>query len=286
MRNTTFNWYGRDGKQIFGQLWQPDSEVRTESVIILIHGMGEHSNRYEHFARFFTSRAYAILACDLRGHGQSEGKRGHVSKFDVFFEQVDKLLEESSKRFPGVPKFIYGHSMGGNIVTSHALNRHPRVMGVIASAPWLKIDPPVPNNKVMQAKAMNYVWGSYAESNQLDVDKLSRDRNVVETYINDPLVHDKVSVRLFLEGTTYAEYCLSNAPQLDIPMLLMHGSADAITSAAGSAEFAAKAADYAEYKEWPGLYHEIHNEPEQQEVMTYAYNWMQEELASSSSATV
>ncbi len=274
MKHTNLNWQGSDGQEIFGRVWEPELKSDVEAVIILVHGMGEHSGRYQHFADFFSERNVAIISFDLRGHGKSPGKRGHVDSFDVLLSQVDKGLEESSRRFPGEKKFIYGHSMGGNIVINHALTRNPRVSGVIASAPYLRLPNPVPSSKMLQAKLMNRIWGSYAESNQIDVTQLSRDKAVVAAYEKDDMVHPKISVRFFIDSFNAAQYSLDHADQLDIPMLIMHGTADTITSHLASQEFAAKAPNYVSYKSWKGLYHEIHNEPEQNEVMQYAFDWM------------
>lgn len=278
MKTNTFNWYESDGKKVFARVWQPDNTLNLKGTISIIHGLGEHSGRYEHVAAHFVSKNFAVLACDLRGHGNSEGQKGHVSGYSTFYDQIDSLLESSSKRFSGEPKFLFGHSMGGNIVASYALKRKPRIMGFIVSAPWIYPGVEVPQSKITMAKIANKVWSSYSESNNLDPNHISRTEQVVQDYIDDPLVHDKISVRLFLKGTANAKFILKNASKLRLPMLLMHGTADAITKPEGSAEFAAKNPDYITYKEWEGLYHELHNEPEQQEVFNVMQSWMETKL--------
>jgi alpha-beta hydrolase superfamily lysophospholipase len=282
MQHTEYNWYGTDGKMVFAQTWHPEKEISLvlTGVVCLIHGLGEHSGRYEHVARFFTQHNFAVIACDLRGHGQSEGARGYVRSFDVLLDQVDKLLEESSKRFPGVPKFIYGHSMGGNIVISHALTHNPRVKGVIASAPWLRASVPVPAIKLLMARVANLVWGGYTEDNQLNTSALSHDPAVVEAYELDPLVHRRISARLFFSGVEYGKMCLAEAAKLRIPMLVMHGSGDTITDHEASREFVERAGRGVSLKIWEGLFHEIHNEPEHVNVLQHMLDWMQERLKS------
>lgn len=278
MVKTDFNWYGSDGQLVFARTWAPDEKIDLRAVICLIHGMGEHSGRYQHVAEFFVKNNYAVIACDLRGHGQSEGKRGHVSSFDFYLGQVDKCLEESSKRFPGETKFIYGHSMGGNIVMSNALTHNPRVAGIISSAPWLRATVPVPSSKLMMARIANMFWGSYRENTGLDAAKLSHDEVVVKAYQEDSLVHGKISARLFFEGTASGEMCLRKANDLSVPMLIMHGTEDEITDPKASAEFAQKAGSTASFKEWPGMYHEIHNEIGKEEVLQYALDWLEGRL--------
>ncbi len=282
MKHAEFNWYAPDGQQIYGRVWAPPSGTNIQAVIILVHGMGEHSGRYQHFAEFFTDRDFAIVSFDLRGHGKSEGKRGHVSNYEVLLSLVDRCLEESSKRFPGEKKFVYGHSMGGNIAISHTMMHNPRILGTIASAPYLRTPMPISSFKLMQAKFMNKLWGSYAENNQIDTSQLSRDEQIVKAYENDDMVHPKISVRFFMGATMAADHCLNNASQLNIPMLIMHGTSDTITSFDASREFAEKAPNVT-FKPWKGMYHEIHNEPEKEEVLNYAHEWMMERLKSSSS---
>ncbi len=276
MKHTEFEWYGADGMPIFAQTWQPDNNLDLKAVICLVHGMGEHSGRYEHLAKFFANKNYAVIAFDHRGHGKSDGKRGHVASYQILLDQVDRALEETSKRFPGAAKFIYGHSMGGNVVINHALTRNPRVLGVIASAPWLRLPEPVPPKKIWQARLMKMLWGSYTESNRLDTSLLSRDPKVIEAYEIDELVHDKISVRFFLGCHQAAVNSLYNAGSLYVHMLVMHGSEDGITDPSGSQDFCAKAGEgMADLKIWEGLYHELHNEPEQQEVFEYVLDWME-----------
>lgn len=278
MKKINFNWYNTEGNKIFARIWQPEQKLELKGVICLVHGLGEHCGRYEHFAKFFVEHDFVVISCDLTGHGQSEGKRGHVSSFDVFYDQLDKLLEEASKRFPGEPKFIYGHSMGGNIAINYAILRKPRVLGVVASAPWLRPAMAIPSSKLALAKIANVIFPSYLENNGIDVNQLSRDPKVAEAYVKDPLVHNKISARLFMNGTERAKYAMDNATQLRVPLLIMHGSQDGLTSYTASEEFAKLTEKFAEFKSWPGFYHELHNEPEQKEVMQYVLNWLENKL--------
>jgi len=278
MQHTTFNWYASDGQKVFGQVWRPEVGTAIRAVICLVHGLGEHSGRYAHMAKFFVGKDYAVVAFDLRGHGNSDGKRGAIPNYDLLLQQVDRGLEECSKRFPGERKFLYGHSLGGNIVTVHTLTRNPRILGSIVSAPWLRLVQEVPKSKIMQARIANYVWGGYTEKNGLDVNHLSKDPNVVQAYVDDPLVHNKISARLFLYATTWGEQALVDAHHLGIKMLLMHGTADQMTSHDASAFFAKEAPDFVTFKSWQGLYHELHNEPEKMQVFNTALNWMEDRL--------
>ncbi|QQS29772.1 MAG: lysophospholipase [Sphingobacteriales bacterium] len=283
MKKIPFNWYNTNGSKIHAQLWQSENKLEIKGVICLVHGLGEHIGRYEHFARFFVNNNYVVIACDLLGHGQSEGRRGHVGSFNQFYEQIDRLLEEASKRFPGEPKFIYGHSMGGNIVLNYAIARSPRVLGIVLSAPWLRPAMEVPASKIALTKIATVLLPWYFESNGIDINQLSRDNAVCEAYQKDPLVHDKISARLFMSITEQAEFATHNYSQLRVPVLLMHGTADGLTSYQASEEFASAAKGKVEFKSWPGFFHELHNEPEQNEVFDFVLNWIDSKLQHSTS---
>ena len=137
MQRVEFGWQTEDGLQLFAQAWQPDGESRA--VVCLAHGLGEHSGRYSHVAAALNQAGYTLLGFDLRGHGHSEGQRGHAPTFDDMLDDITHLLEEAARRFPDSPRFLYGHSLGGTLVLNHALRRRSQVIGVIATGPSLRI---------------------------------------------------------------------------------------------------------------------------------------------------
>src|SRR5919199_2405933 len=128
-----FGWRAADGVRLYGQGWQPQGEPLA--VVCLVHGQGEHSGRYAGLAAALVEAGYAVLAFDLRGHGRSEGQRGHTPSYDAWLGDIARLLEEAGNRFPRRPRFLYGHSMGGNLVLGYALRRAHAdpLAGVIAS---------------------------------------------------------------------------------------------------------------------------------------------------------
>ena len=141
MKHTEFNWKNPSNHQIYAQSWWPDANKykQPKAIILLIHGLGEHSTRYQHVAEFFTHHGIAILTCDRIGHGKSAGKRGHVKRYEYVFDDIVKLHSEASRRCPSVPVFLYGHSMGGGIVIDYLLNKkHTGLKGVIATSPLLE----------------------------------------------------------------------------------------------------------------------------------------------------
>ena len=272
MKHETFTHQGSRNLQIFMQSWTPD--IGPLSAIILIHGLGEHSGRYLHVAEAFTQAGHAILACDLPGHGKSQGKRGH-SSFDEISDQIDHLAQEAARRHPRKPLFVYGHSLGAEVVLYHLLKRQSTFKGAIATSPGLATGTPVPAWKLLAARSLNKLAPDVTLDNGLDRSNLSRDPQVIHAYNHDPLVHNQISARLGWDLLENGKWILAHAGQLAVPTLLMQGTQDHIVSPQATRHFFENApTGKVTYKEWEGLYHETHNEPEKQQVLQYMLNWM------------
>jgi alpha-beta hydrolase superfamily lysophospholipase len=265
------NWYTQDNLHIYAQGWQAPI---TKAVICLVHGLGEHSGRYGGLAGALGLAGYSLLTFDLRGHGRSEGRRGHIYAYERLMEDIDHLLDQAARRFAGQPRFLYGHSMGGNLALNYVLRRKPKLAGVIVTAPWLQLVSPPPALQVHLLRWLDRLWPSLLLSNRLDPQTLSRDLTVVRAYQQDPLVHDRISIRSFHQICEAGAWAMAQAARFPLPLLLIHGSADRLTSPAASRQFAAKAASCT-FKLWESFYHEPHHEPEQQELFTFMINWLQ-----------
>ena len=281
MKHFEFKFKTFGGLQLFAQSWQPEAKPRA--VICLIHGMGEHSGRYTHVADQLTQAGYTLLSFDLRGQGQSKGLRGHTPSYDALLNDINSLLNEADKCFPELPRFLYGHSLGGNLALNYVLRRQPQLKGVIVTGPWLRLAFEPPRFKIILAQITNYIWPSFSQKSGLDTKALSRDSEVVYACENDPLVHDHISARMFISGHKAGRWALEHASELTIPLLLMHGGDDKMASLEASREFADKITKNCTLKIWDGLYHEIHNEPEKQEVLTFLINWLNERIIEKSS---
>jgi len=277
MQHYEFGWKNPSGKQIYAQGWMPTG--KPKGVILLQHGLGEHSGRYLHVAQFFTSKGFAFLANDHSGHGKSKGKRGHVAKFEHLFDNIVQLHSEATRKYSDLPVFLYGHSLGGSIVLNYLLE-HPKngLKGIIATSPALETAFTPPAFKVALGKIMRNIYGAYLENNGLEVNHISRDPKVVQDYINDPLVHPKISAELGISTLERGKLAIEKVGKIHIPVLLMHGSDDKITAAAGSQKFVDKAQGDITFKLWEGLYHETHNEPEKEEVFAYFLDWVQSKM--------
>ncbi len=276
MKHFEFTMQAADGLKLYGQGWVPDGAPKA--AISLVHGLGEHSGRYAHVAAHLTAAGYALVTYDQRGHGRSEGKRGHAASYDALMDDVSMLLGETATRYPGLPYFLYGHSLGGNLVLNYALRRKAELAGVIATSPALRTATPVPGWKRGLAGLLYDRLPDLLMPNGLDLSGLSRDPDVIARYQADPLVHDRTSVRLGADILATGEWAFDHAADFPLPLLLMHGSEDRLTCPKTSAKFASGVADCT-FVLMDGCYHELHNEPEAPEVLDAMTAWLDRRTA-------
>jgi alpha-beta hydrolase superfamily lysophospholipase len=261
-----------DGLNLYFQGWETEKDFK--GVISLVHGLGEHSGRYTNWAGLLNQAGYTVLSYDLRGHGKSGGRRGHTSSFNDFLSDTDLLINEAKQRYPDAPKFLYGHSLGAIIVTNYVLRKKPYFNGVIVSGLANKTSLQAQKGKILLAKVLGSIIPSMSIPTGLIPATISRDPQVVEKYIQDPLVHS-VATLGFAKGSMSAiNYADQHAAEWNLPVLFMHGELDKLGYADGSREFAAKINGDCTLKIWPGMFHEIHNEPEKDQVFNYLREWL------------
>ena len=278
MNSFELNWKSKDGIDLFGRVWEP-SERKPKAVICHVHGLGEHSGRYVHVAQAFTKAGYAMLCFDLRGHGRSGGERGHISSIDDYMQDIDSLFEQARSRYAGLPILLYGHSLGGILVLNYGLRRKPDVKGVIATGSGLHTALEQQPIKITLARVLGALIPTVAMPSGLDAKMLSHDPSIVEMYVNDPLVHDKVTLGFGRNMIGATRYALDHAAEFSLPLLLIHGKEDKIAFPSSSIEFAAPLKEKCTLMLWDGLYHEVHNEPEKAEVLDAMTIWMDARLA-------
>lgn len=266
-----FNIKLSNGQVLRGIIQSPGDNARA--VIVFVHGIGEHLQRYSHWMELFKKEGIGFAGLDLPGHGRSDGRRGNIRSYSLLEEMIDILINGCQKTFPGIQVFIYGHSLGGGIVLDYILRKNPKVKGAIVTSPWLRLSFEPDRTKVALARVLKNIIPGLIQPSGLVVNYISHDENIVKKYKTDPLAHQKISVSLFYGAITAAKYSLEHASELKIPVLLMHGTDDMITSVNASREFADKTT-MVELKLWEGGYHELHNEPFKQEVFLYILNWI------------
>jgi acylglycerol lipase len=277
MKHFEMNWKARDGLDIFAQGWEP-TMPKPKAVVCLVHGHGEHTSRYTHVAEAFGKEGFVLFGADLRGHGRSGGARGHISSIEDFMQDIDVLLQQAHARYPSLPIILYGHSVGGILVLHYGLLRKPEVRGVIAASSALHTAVEQQKIKVMMAKVLGSLLPNTSIESGLDPKSISRDEKVVQAYIEDPLVHDKITLGFGKIMIGVSSWTLAHAKEFTLPLLLLHGKADMIAFPSSSIEFAASLKGKCTLVLWDDAYHELHNEPEKNEVFKTMMFWMDERL--------
>jgi alpha-beta hydrolase superfamily lysophospholipase len=262
-----------DGLSLYS--WIRHLPDQPKGIIAIVHGMGEHSRRYDHLSEYWKDRGYASAGLDLRGHGRSEGKRGHTASYDYLMDDIAIFLDHVAKTCPGARLILYGHSMGGNLALNYAIRRQPTLAGLVVSAPYLRLAFDPPALKVRMAELLRGIVPSLSQRTGLDTRALSRDPQVKIRYEADPLVHDKITLSFFTQVHPAGEAIIGRASELTLPTLVMHGGADRLTSPAGAEDFVAKSSGKAELKIWKDFFHEIHNEPEWMDVAAFVVAWIE-----------
>jgi alpha-beta hydrolase superfamily lysophospholipase len=272
MKHEEMQWITNDAIKLYAQRWEPESNIR--GAICLVHGLGEHSSRYRHWADKLTAAGYAVLAYDLRGHGKSGGKRGHAASFDHHADDICTLVEHAGAFYSEKPLFVYGHSLGGLLALFFLIQRQPDLNGAIVTSPGLETMANRQKAKVTAARILGSIAPRVSIANGLELDGLSRDPAVIKAYLNDPLVHNQITLGMGRDMFAAAEYVYEKASSIELPLLLMHGSEDRITYLSGTEKIAKTVSGECVFKVWDGFYHELHNEPEQNDVFDYLREWL------------
>ena len=267
----------RGSSRLYQQTWEPDGQTRA--VVLLIHGLGEHSGRYAHVAKHLTERGFTVYTLDHYGHGKSDGHAGFVERFSVYLDGVNALLGKARDEQPEVPFFLIGHSMGGLIAATCLLENQDAFKACVLSGPALKTDQAPPALLLALIRLLSKLVPTLPMI-QLDASGVSRDPAVVDAYVNDPLVfHGRLSARLIAELSATMDDTLSRASEIRIPVIFMHGEKDVLTAPSGSQEmFDNVSSDDKTLKIYPGLFHEIFNEPEKETVLSEMSAWLEAHL--------
>ena len=285
LRRVETRFEGAEGRSLFRRAWLP---AAPRAVLVVVHGFGEHSGRYEELARFFARHGFAVHAYDHVGHGQSSGRRGHVDAFDWFHDDLERFVAFARAEHPGLPLVLLGHSMGGLVVASFGGMRTPDADLLVTSGAALSVGKGVSSFKMWLARVLRSVWPTLAIEAGLDVQGLSRDPEVIARYEADPLVHGKASVAFGAAMNEIAGRAIECAGRVRQPMLLMHGEQDPLCEAEGSRRFfeALPRDEVAgsALQLYPELRHEIFNEPERKQVFGDMLEWVDARLGTASSS--
>ncbi|MGH3648667.1 MAG: lysophospholipase [Micromonosporaceae bacterium] len=265
---------GTAGGRIYWQAWLPQDN--PSGVVVIAHGLAEHSGRYAHVAERLAADGYATYAADHRGHGRSEGNRSNVNRIAEVVADLDTMIAEAAQRHPGRPVFLLGHSMGGLIALEYALGNPSRLTGLVLSAPLVRSGV-VSSVERAAAKLFSAVLPNLGVK-ALDASMVSRDPAVVKAYDEDPLNYrGKIPARTATELLSTMDAFPERIPRLRLPLLMLQGTEDKLVDPAGAAYVAEHAgSEDLTYQKYPGLYHEVMNEPEQDTVIGDLLTWLRE----------
>lgn len=276
MKHEKMKWQTNDGLSLFAQQWEPTKAVT--GVICLVHGIGEHSNRYVEWVEMLTEAGYAVSTFDLRGHGQSEGQRGHSPSFNHLSDDVHLLVTNTQKTYPDKPCFVYGHSFGGLLTLYYLIQYQPSLNGAVITSPALLSAVAEQKVKVFLAHLLGKAIPTATLPSGLEQESISRDPEVVEKYRNDPLVHDRLTFGMGKYILEAIEYVNKNSDKLNLPLLMMHGSADRLAYPSGSEKLSGMITDKCTLKIWDGCYHELHNDLGKEKVFIFLQKWLDRNL--------
>ena len=278
MNHVDGRFTGTGGVEIYWQAWRP---AEARAVVVIAHGAGEHSRRYEHVARRLVDAGYAVYALDHRGHGLSKGRRALVDRMDRVIADVRTLVGRAAAENPGRPLFLLGHSMGGTIGIAFAARHQQELAGLALSGPVAVLEAASPALRVIASVLSTLTPGLGVFA--VDASLVSRDPEVVRAYREDPLVfHGKLPARTVAELAAAVGRFPAEVPTIRLPLLVMHGTEDALAPVAGATMVHERAASGDKtLKLYEGLYHEILNEPERQTVLDDLLSWLDDRSASS-----
>jgi acylglycerol lipase len=246
-------------------------EGQAERTLLIIHGLGEHQGRYEHVAKHFVSEEMEVYSFDQRGHGHSDGKRGHSPGIEANLDDLEKVIES----IPHANLFLFGHSFGGNVVANFLLRVNCATLrGAVLSSAWLTLYKEPSKLDVLLASFMNKLYPSFTQNNQLDPEDISSIDTEVKAYVEDVLNHDRISAGLFKSFYASGLWAIENAEHLDTPTLVFHGADDRIIGPNGSKEFAEKAGDIASFRLYENTKHEPHNDNVAEQVFRDVNEWI------------
>ncbi|WP_373493958.1 lysophospholipase [Aquiflexum sp.] len=278
MKHLETSYTTHDGIKLYLQAWMPE---KSEASILIVHGLGEHSSRYAHFAKKLVNRNIAVFTFDGRGHGKSSLPKptAYVSDYKDYLKDIDALFGKVKNFVADAPAFIFGHSMGGGMVAAYALNYQPEAKGIILSAPALKPDVNVSKLLIAGASILSNLVPNMKVL-KIESEMISHDPAEVKKYKEDPLNYqESIPARTGYQILRMIKEIQSKSNQFQYPVLLLHGTGDQLTNPKGTEEFLKNIASKdATFRRYPDLYHELINEIEKEEIMEDILKWILERI--------
>ena len=277
VRRSTAYLPAADGARLFRRSWLPANPQR---VLVAVHGFAEHSGRYDHVGAWFAARDFAVHSYDHRGHGRSDGERGHVDSFSQLLDDLESFLDLVRREHPELPLVLMGHSLGGLVVATLLVERKPDLLGAVVSAPPLELGPGVSKLRLRFARGARRFAPRLRLGAGIDSKDLTRDAKVASAYDDDPLVFKRATASFAAEALETISRTGGAGMHVQIPLLMLHGEADRLCPPRGSRAFHGQLRGAGHrLRVYPMLRHEILNEPEQEQVFEDVLGWVQEREA-------
>lgn len=262
---------------IYYQYWLPEGEPKA--ILLVAHGIAEHSGRYMNVVNHFVPAGYAVYGIDHIGHGKSDGKRVYVERFQDYTETLKKYFDMIRDWQPIKPIFLVGHSMGGLISSAYLLEHQDELTGAVLSGPGIKVPDNISNAVIFAGKILSVVMPK-AGIIQLDAEGICRDPVVVDAYVNDPLVYTgKITARLSAEMLKTIQHVTGSAIRIRLPIMIVQGGTDKLVDPSGAQLlYDSVSSEDKTIKIYDGLYHEVFNEPEHGQVLDDVKAWLESHL--------
>lgn len=246
--------------KIYLRKWLPKKKINKN--IFIVHGLGEHSGRYEEFAKILTKQNVGVFCIDLLGHGKSSGKKGHIKSFNDYLNAVENGIIYVRKNFLDTPIILFGHSLGGLVCLKFLLERESKeIEKSIISSPWIETALKIPKHLLFIHKLFQKIIPRLQLGNNLITAHLSKNKKVVDDYENDILVHDKITLNLFSEIMKTIKDILKRSHRIKVETFLYHGKNDKIISHKGTKKIA-ELIPFNKFILFDNIYHEPHNDIE------------------------
>ena len=280
--HTTSFFTGHGGVRLFCQHWRPTHTAPPKAILVFIHGMAEHSERYQHPVAYFSERGFESYAMDLRGHGNSDGRHSYANSLEELLHDIRIFLEKIKVEHPKTALFLIGHSFGGQLVLNYGVWHPNGLKGIIASSPNIRLRMHLPLLKRLAAPIISKLVPRLSFGNELNPSMVCRDPQVIRAYEEDPKIRKRITARL-------ADIVLENqltlvdlAARFHVPAFLMHAGDDKICCPSGTEEFFKRIPIKEKaFKVYEGFYHELFNEVGRDQVFADMEKWIEKRLAHS-----
>lgn len=273
MQRQEISFVGASGVNLYSQRWLPDES--PQAIVAVMHGVAEHSGRYANLVNSLVAKQYGVWGYDLRGHGRSHGRRGHINNWQEYRVDLGHFLQLVHKEMSPFPLFLFGHSMGALIVLDYLIHKPAEIAGAIVSGTPIEPVGVAKPYLVALAQLLARFWPTCPLPLGINTKALSRDTAVIQAYESDPLVLHRMTARWGVEALAVVEYVKKNAGRLKLPLLLLHGDADTLNSAAGAQAFYdAAGSDDKEMRLYENGRHEPHNDLEHEQVTADVLHWL------------